>query len=62
MPLGKDVGDNITELRKAHPDWTEKHIRAAALSGAEAAGNPDVKPPKNKNGSKPASRGRGRRR
>lgn len=44
MPLGKDVGENIKELRRAHPDWSEDRILAAALSGARAAGA-KIKPP-----------------
>ena len=44
MPLQKDVGANVHELRRHHPDWPEDRILAAALSGARAAGA-DIKPP-----------------
>lgn len=44
MPLGRDVGENLKELRRAHPEWTEERRMAAALSGARAAGA-DIKPP-----------------
>lgn len=38
MPLGADVGENIKELRKTHPEWSEERIRAAALNAAREAG------------------------
>jgi len=44
MPLGRDVGTNIEELRAHHPDWPRRRILAAALSGARAAGNRSIKP------------------
>ena len=44
MPLRRDVGANLKELRRSHPEWTEERRLAAALSGARAAGA-DIKPP-----------------
>jgi hypothetical protein len=49
MPLGKDVGDNIKELRAANANKPKgkkrgkKQILAIALDGARQAGNKSVK-------------------
>lgn len=45
MPLGKDVGANRSELRKANPDWSEERVLAASLEAARNAGNVKVKAP-----------------
>lgn len=37
MPLGPDIGDNIRELKRAHPEWAEDRIRAAAIRAAQEA-------------------------
>lgn len=48
MPLRRDVGTNIKELKKVHPDWSNKRLLAASLSGARQAGKIKVKPAKKK--------------
>lgn len=45
MPLGKDVGKNMTELTDKHPDWTYKRRLAAALSAAREHGTRIPKKP-----------------
>lgn len=46
MPLTKDVGKNITELKQSHPDWNDKRQLAVALEGAREAGNRKIgRPP-----------------
>ena len=43
MPLGFDVGANIRELKKSHPNWKKERITAAALDAARRAGNTNIK-------------------
>jgi hypothetical protein len=37
VPLTRDIGRNIKELKRAHPDWPHKRVVAAAINGAESA-------------------------
>jgi hypothetical protein len=49
LPLTRDVGNNISELKKAHPDWKQDQLTAASLNGAREAGNTDIKEPSSVN-------------
>lgn len=61
MPLGKDVGQNIKELKQSHPDWSQAHLEAAALNGAREAGNSSIKPPSSNRKAVNGLSGRGRK-
>ena len=54
MPGSKNVGKNIKEMKKNHPDWSHSRIIAAALDMARRLG---AKVPK-KRGKKKAKKGR----
>ena len=40
MPESKDVGTNIKNLRKAHPEWSHDKVLAVALEEAREMGAP----------------------
>jgi ribosomal protein L21 len=38
MPLTSNVGKNIKELERTHPDWSHKRVVAASLNAARKKG------------------------
>lgn len=38
MPLSKDVGENVKQLKKEHPEWSDDKVLAAAISAARERG------------------------
>jgi len=51
MPLGRNVGKNIAELDRAHPNWSHRRKVAASLNAARAKGA-KIPPPKKRRGYK----------
>ena len=51
MPLGRNVGKNIAELDRAHPNWSHRRKVAASLNAARAKGE-KIPPPKKRRGYK----------
>jgi hypothetical protein len=48
MPLTSNVGKNIKELERTHPDWSHKRVVAASLNAARKKGAHIPSPPKRK--------------